>query len=104
MARITLQILSTSFDVVSLFSPEGVLESTDAQSISTHIVHIKWLFCMYCTFFLMPSSSQLEQTLYGCCYVCEVKPDLKDGVLFSGCQTITMLRGSNPAAAFHNSE
>ena len=30
---------------------------------SNNIVHIKWLFCVYCTFFWTPSSPRLEQTL-----------------------------------------
>ena len=30
---------------------------------STHIVHIKWLFCVCCTFFWTLSSSWLEQAL-----------------------------------------
>ena len=33
------------------------------RPISTHIVHSKWLCCVYCIFSWTPTSSQLEQTL-----------------------------------------
>ena len=33
------------------------------RPMSTHKVHIKWLFCVYYTFFWTPSSSRLEQTV-----------------------------------------
>ena len=47
----------------ALFAPEGIL-GVHRRSIPTHIVHIKWLLCVYCTFFWTPSLSWLGQTLF----------------------------------------